>query len=751
MTPIINVLRPGAFGDVVMTSCVTAEFKRRGFDVHYYTEAVELATLLDGVDVVKRSAEWPNRLKGRDYVASFSGQSQPQRYCLDIVCESAGLPCGGRMGLRSFPKPLPYRYVTLQRKAGWSSLKDYPHWDKVINDLSLPVVELDASRPWSETCALIQHASLHLGIDSVCSHIAAAYGTRAVVVFGSTPANVFGHLTATNLSEGPAQCHPCFIEDNYTNGHRYGEKCHIGGCAQFVQPEKIVKLSNNMINTKISLLHATRGRPKLAVESRNAWLGSAINPEAVEHIFAIDADDKDSEVLKEFTHVIQDDIDGGCVGAWNVAAKTCTGDILVSMCDDFSPPDGWDKLFIDAFAGTSGPAVLRVNDGYRTDELLCVVIINRARYQQQGYFLHPNFKSVVSDYYHSWCAYRDGIVIDARHITVVHHHPFFEGGKGWDAVYAKQNSRERQRNGAVVFEELIRSRGVKLSVCMIVKNEEACIAASLESVKGADEVIVLDTGSTDNTAEVVASLNQPNVRFIKGVYQWKDNFADARNTALKYCAGEWVLIIDADETLTDGGMAKLRAAIAKAKGKTLFLNTHGSSSTAVHRSIRAFRRGVKYVGAAHEVPDANDGEECDAEVVYGYSPAHDLDPDRMLRILTKVYAQESPKNSRTIYYLAREHWYRKQYAEAEKLFLEHVKCSNFLAERADAYLYLARIYWTTTRGDAARDACMKAITINANFKEALLFMATLSFEHNAVTWRKFAECATNERVLFVRV
>ena len=45
---------------------------------------------------------------------------------------------------------------------------------------------------------------------------------------------------------------------------------------------------------------------------------------------------------------------------------------------------------------------------------------------------------------------------------------------------------------------------------------------------------------------------------------------------------------------------------------------------------------------------------------------------------------------------------------------------------------------------------MKAITINANFKEALLFMATLSFEHNAARWREFAECATNERVLFVR-
>jgi tetratricopeptide (TPR) repeat protein len=121
----------------------------------------------------------------------------------------------------------------------------------------------------------------------------------------------------------------------------------------------------------------------------------------------------------------------------------------------------------------------------------------------------------------------------------------------------------------------------------------------------------------------------------------------------------------------------------------------------------------------------------------------------MIRILSKEMLK-SPNDTRTIYYLAREHWYRKQYSKAEELFERHVCLSSFLGERADAYLYLARIYWLTSRGDKARSACMNAITINADFKEALLFMADISFEHNAKRWREYASYATNERVLFVR-
>lgn len=207
--------------------------------------------------------------------------------------------------------------------------------------------------------------------------------------------------------------------------------------------------------TVISLLHATRGRPKIAAEARRTWINRAAHPERVEHLFAIDFNDEASVPLTVFRHVVQTG-DGASVGAWNMAARACCGDILIQINDDFEPPMNWDVMIESGFADmlNSQPAVLRVSDGHRTDDLMCVAIINRRRYEQQGFFLHPKFKSMFSDNYFTWAAHRDEVVIDASHIVIEHHHPFFNGGKGWDEVYAVHNSPERYVEGAKVYEEL---------------------------------------------------------------------------------------------------------------------------------------------------------------------------------------------------------------------------------------------------------------------------------------------------------
>lgn len=206
---------------------------------------------------------------------------------------------------------------------------------------------------------------------------------------------------------------------------------------------------------KISLLHATRGRPVLASNARRMWLNRAANPDAVEHIFAIDMDDGDSLPLSVFRHVINTKPETASVGAWNAAAHASAGHILIQLNDDFIPPMHWDRLIIEAMSGRlDTPAVLQVIDGHRTDEQLCIAIMNRARYKQQGHFLHPRFKSVYSDDYFSWSAWKDGIVIPAKHIVIEHDHPYFKGGEGWDEVYAKHNSSDRYLEGERIFNEL---------------------------------------------------------------------------------------------------------------------------------------------------------------------------------------------------------------------------------------------------------------------------------------------------------
>ncbi|MDR2562183.1 MAG: glycosyltransferase [Holophagales bacterium] len=84
-----------------------------------------------------------------------------------------------------------------------------------------------------------------------------------------------------------------------------------------------------------------------------------------------------------------------------------------------------------------------------------------------------------------------------------------------------------------------------ISLAMIVKNEEETLAHCLESVKPiVEEMIIVDTGSTDSTIEIAKSFGASVYNF-----QWCDDFSAARNESLKHCTGEWVLIMDADEAI----------------------------------------------------------------------------------------------------------------------------------------------------------------------------------------------------------
>ena len=92
-----------------------------------------------------------------------------------------------------------------------------------------------------------------------------------------------------------------------------------------------------------------------------------------------------------------------------------------------------------------------------------------------------------------------------------------------------------------------------LSLCMIVKNEEQVLRKSLESVKGlADEIIVVDTGSTDNTVRIADEMGAKIF-----YYDWCDDFSEARNFSLTKASGDWILFMDADEVIAPGDIEKI--------------------------------------------------------------------------------------------------------------------------------------------------------------------------------------------------
>src|SRR3989338_2453119 len=86
---------------------------------------------------------------------------------------------------------------------------------------------------------------------------------------------------------------------------------------------------------------------------------------------------------------------------------------------------------------------------------------------------------------------------------------------------------------------------MKLSACMIVKNEEHTLKRALDSIAQlADEIIIVDTGSTDKTTTIAQHYTN-NIYH----YAWNNNFSDARNYSLSKATGDWTLVLDADEMI----------------------------------------------------------------------------------------------------------------------------------------------------------------------------------------------------------
>ncbi len=95
---------------------------------------------------------------------------------------------------------------------------------------------------------------------------------------------------------------------------------------------------------------------------------------------------------------------------------------------------------------------------------------------------------------------------------------------------------------------------VKISLCMIVRDNEHTIRPCLESIRPwVDEMIVVDTGSVDSTAEICAELGAKVFEF-----PWCDDFSAARNESLRFAQGEWVFWMDSDDTISESNGRKLR-------------------------------------------------------------------------------------------------------------------------------------------------------------------------------------------------
>jgi tetratricopeptide (TPR) repeat protein len=142
-----------------------------------------------------------------------------------------------------------------------------------------------------------------------------------------------------------------------------------------------------------------------------------------------------------------------------------------------------------------------------------------------------------------------------------------------------------------------------LSLSMIVRDEAAQIEDCLRSVQGfADELVVVDTGSSDDTVARAQALGA-RVEQIP----WPGDFAPARNQALQWVSGDWVLVLDADERLRPEAWAPLRALMAQPDVLLINLLRHerGAAQSPYSNVSRLFRRhpAIQWSRAYHSMVD----------------------------------------------------------------------------------------------------------------------------------------------------
>jgi hypothetical protein len=148
------------------------------------------------------------------------------------------------------------------------------------------------------------------------------------------------------------------------------------------------------------------------------------------------------------------------------------------------------------------------------------------------------------------------------------------------------------------------ANGLTLSLCMIVKDEEQMLPGCLAPLVGhVDEMIVVDTGSSDRTVEIAESFGAKVVRF-----PWTGSFSDARNASIEAATGDWLIYLDADEHLEAEDAPRLRELLGRTwrEGfhlvETNYTGGADAGSAVTHTALRLWRNRPQYrfEGRIHE-------------------------------------------------------------------------------------------------------------------------------------------------------
>ncbi len=253
-----------------------------------------------------------------------------------------------------------------------------------------------------------------------------------------------------------------------------------------------------------------------------------------------------------------------------------------------------------------------------------------------------------------------------------------------------------------------------ISLCMIVKNEEDTLARCLDSVKDAvDEIVIIDTGSTDATREIAARYTP-----IVESFDWIDDFSAARNASFDRASGDFLMWLDADDVLPPQELAKLialKGRLTEAIGTVMMLyhvafDSQGRPTMSYYRERLVQRKlHPRWKGAIHEAIEAPGPIEY-SDIAVHHKKLHVADPDRNLRIFEGLIAKGKALVPREQYYYGRElcdHGRFQEAADVLERFL--AQDQGWVENKIGACLELARCHQMLDQPDKALEALLASL------------------------------------------
>jgi len=256
---------------------------------------------------------------------------------------------------------------------------------------------------------------------------------------------------------------------------------------------------------------------------------------------------------------------------------------------------------------------------------------------------------------------------------------------------------------------------------MMVKDEEEMLPRCLASIRDeVDEIVVVDTGSTDRTVEIALSFG---ARVFH--HPWANDFSLHRNQSISYSSGEWIFIIDADEEYRPSRERSLREEVVLAEQKgidTLVLRVENFQSegreTVCSDSIRAFRKNgrICYEGIVHNklVGFGNPGGSLGRIVHYGYDRGMASARKKFERTATLLRKQiaENPENAAAHMYLSASHEALEQHEDTlreARIAVDLVEAQGISNHQyVRAYYSAARALLLKKQYDEAETFCDRA-------------------------------------------